>query len=170
MTGVYQTHVTKRGVTSRNFNVPISFRALSTGLELPYTRVFVFGQEIALSAHLKCASTSFRSTLVHSYKTLKRSSSLTINLGSHVYRDFFLILMYCTLKFFASPPKSSYTYHWHLCHTGTSGLHYKDVLLPLFDFPAHPTKKRHSRSSLATTGTPFTLNGLVSKDFFIFGF
>ncbi len=47
-----------------NFSVPTSFCALSTGLELPYLHVFVFGWEMVLSTHPKCADCSFESTLV----------------------------------------------------------------------------------------------------------
>ncbi len=65
MTGVCQTHVTKRGLTFCNFNIPTSVCALSTDLELPYTLVFVFAWEMALYAHR--ADSSFGSTLVFKF-------------------------------------------------------------------------------------------------------
>ncbi len=65
MTVMCQTYVTKQGVTSRDFNVPTLFCALSTDLALPYMSVFVFDREMVLSAHLKRADSSFGSTLVH---------------------------------------------------------------------------------------------------------
>ncbi len=62
ITGVRQTHVTKRGVTSQNFNISTSFYALSTGHELPYTQVFLFGRETALYVHPKRGDSSFISS------------------------------------------------------------------------------------------------------------
>ncbi len=64
MIGMCQTHVTKRGITSRNFNIPTSFCALLTGLELRYTRVFVFGREMVLYACPNHANSSSESALV----------------------------------------------------------------------------------------------------------
>ncbi len=64
MTGVCQTHVTKRGITPRNFNVPTLFYALSTGLELPYMHVFVLGREMELYVRPKYSYSSFVSTFV----------------------------------------------------------------------------------------------------------
>ncbi len=66
MTGVCQTHVTKRGATTHNFNVRISFYALSTGLELPYTHVMV-GREMVLYTHPKRGDSSFGLTVVFSF-------------------------------------------------------------------------------------------------------
>ncbi len=60
--------------------------------------------------------------MLHSYKTLKKSISLTVNLGIHIYNDFFSyfksyyiysfkffkIFQFFAVKFFAPPPKLPY--------------------------------------------------------------
>ncbi len=63
-TGVRSTAWTYTGVTSRSFNVQTSFCVLSTGLELPYMHVLVFGREVVLYARTKHEYSSFGSTLV----------------------------------------------------------------------------------------------------------
>ncbi len=62
--GVHFTAWTYNGVTSHSFNVQASFYALVTGLKLPYKRVFVFGQEVALYAHTNHVDSGFGSTIV----------------------------------------------------------------------------------------------------------
>ncbi len=70
-TRVHLTARTRTGITSYNFNVQTSFCTLWTGLELPYTHVFVIGRQVAQYVCTKRMDSSFGSTLVEFAKSKK---------------------------------------------------------------------------------------------------